>query len=478
MKLAPLPPAGSRIGVAVSGGADSTALLVWLRELGAFELSAVHVNHGWRGADSDADAEFCRALAAGLGIPFHLRTASSPAATGNLEEQARNLRLQFFDELIETKQVDFVLTAHTADDQAETVLFRLLRGASLQGLAGIHPQRGGILRPMLRVRRSEVIAYLNERRQSWREDASNADTAFRRNRIRHELLPQLERDWNPEIVRALSQTAQLAWDEQQYWEESVARTAAGVFRFQGNTATVDASKLMSHPVAVARRLIRWVLLRIKGDIRSIEHAHIEAVLELARSEQPLHGHGRVILPGVDIMRSFEWLRFAPYAPGSRDRVAERISEVQLSIPALGEMIEAIAADGSVIRLEMVASRKEPSTWNENDTLESSEIGCGAVVHSQCVTLRNWRPGDRYRPKGRMSEEKLKVMFQESRVPLWDRGTWPIISVDDQIIWAHRFGPAAASSSDNGEVDERVLRISRVAPECGNFVKFESPDRDE
>jgi hypothetical protein len=78
----------------------------------------------------------------------------------------------------------------------------------------------------------------------------------------------------------------------------------------------------------------------------------------------------------------------------------------------------------------------------------------------------------------MSEEKLKVMFQESRVPLWDRGTWPIISVDDQIIWAHRFGPAAASSSDNGEVDERVLRISRVAPECGNFVKFESPDRDE
>jgi tRNA(Ile)-lysidine synthase len=456
LTLDPLPREGSRVGVAVSGGADSTALLLALHERGTFSLAAVHINHGWRGSESDGDAAFCEALANAIGIPFHLHRDTS-ASEGNAEENARTARLQFFQYLIETKALDYVVTAHTLDDQAETVLFRLLRGASLQGLSGIHPVMGHILRPMLQTRRADVIAYLNAKGQRWREDATNADTAFRRNRLRHELLPRLERDWNPEISKALAQTAQLAWDEQQFWESYVSQLATDVFRFRGNTATVDASILMSHPVAVARRLIRWAIQRIKGDIRSIEHAHIEAVLALSGQETT---HGRVILPGVDIMRSFEWLQFAPWLGKDegprRDRVEERNAEVQLRMPGPGEVIRATAADGSEIRLEAVAR-------NENDTVESSDIVyvdivSGAVMRPQLLTLRNWRPGDRYRPKGRTSEEKLKVMFQESRVPLWDRGTWPIITIDGQIIWARQFGPVAGGDDDGSA--EWGLRISR------------------
>jgi len=454
MTLEPLPPAGSRVGVAVSGGADSTALLLSLHHRNTFSLSAVHVNHGWRGAESDADAEFCREFAERLGIGFHLHVDAG-SKDGNPEEQARTARLQFFHKLIETNELDYVVTAHTLDDQAETVLFRLLRGASLQGLAGIHPVFGRILRPMLQTRRAEVIAYLDERRQGWREDATNTDMSFRRNRLRHELIPQLERDWNPEVSKALSQTAQLAWDEQQFWESYISRLSEGVFQIRGNTATVDASILMSHPVAVARRLIRWGIQWIKGDIRSIEHAHIEAVLGLSGQVS----HGRVILPGVDIMRSFEWLRFAPYDP-LRDRIAERNAEVRLAVPKPGESILATAADGSKIRLEVIQAKRELAHRIENDTVETLDTGCDVVVRSQTLTLRNWRPGDRYRPHGRANEEKVKVMFQENRVPLWDRGTWPIITVDDRIVWARQFGPAACKDEQNERQVGWVLRISR------------------
>lgn len=449
------------MGVAISGGADSTALLLRLQDLGSYVLSAIHVNHGWRGTESDKDAAFCAALAARLRIPFHLQTLTTPVE-GNLEAAGREARLQFFRKLIETNQIDYVVTAHTRNDQAETVLLRLLRGSALKGLAGIHPVMGRIVRPMLDVTRDAIVAYLQDRNEVWREDASNADVRFRRNRIRHELLPQLERDWNPELTRALAHTAQLAWDEEQFWKSYTAPIAHRVFQFRGNTATADASILMSHPVAVARRLVRWMLERIKGDARQIEHQHVESVLRLATLEGG--GHGRVILPGVDVMRSFEWLRFAVYEPG-RDRVAERNVEVQLTIPG-----EAIAPDGSRIHLEVLQTSQRTPVENENDTVETAYLPCSAVMRGQVVTLRNWRPGDRYRPMGHMSVEKLKVMFQESRVPLWDRATWPIITKDAQILWARKFGPVAvvnhieempgAPSSQLVEVLDQVLRITR------------------
>src|SRR3984885_11185740 len=223
---------GQRVGVAVSGGADSVALLRALLEerhkLGIV-LSVVHVHHGIREA-SEEESEFVAALAATYDLPFHLhRTdAVSAAATRHetLEEAARNLRYAFFRQLMAEGGIDAIATAHTLDDQAETVLHKLLRGAWTEGLSGIHPilvaESGSILRPFLENTRSIIEAWLLELQQPWREDASNQDMAHTRNRIRWQLLPLL-RTFNPQIAAQLARLATISADEEAYWQGELQR---------------------------------------------------------------------------------------------------------------------------------------------------------------------------------------------------------------------------------------------------------------
>ena len=208
---------GARVLAAVSGGADSVALLHVLIEiaprLGATLAGVAHLNHKQRGAASDDDERFVARLAAEHGLTFHC--AEAGALEGNLEQAMRDARRDFFTRLIREGAADRVALAHTRDDQAETVLFRVLRGSGLSGLAGIHPVTGdGLIRPLLDVTRAEIEEFLHSRGVEWREDATNRDPRFARNRIRHELLPQLARDWNPKIVDALAQLGDLAWEEE------------------------------------------------------------------------------------------------------------------------------------------------------------------------------------------------------------------------------------------------------------------------
>ena len=236
---------GDRICAAISGGADSVALLLTLHAantakhdaLGA-GLSAVHVDHGIRPPEeSAADQHFVEALCASLEVPLHLHSASVPtraAQTGEtIEEAARAIRYDFFRTLIATGQADSILTAHTLDDQAETVLMKLLRGAWTEGLSAIHPvvdvpastpsqHPGKILRPFLHTRRAEIESFLHALNQPWREDLTNADPAYTRNRIRHQLLPQL-REYNPSLDQTLANLAELARDEEARWQTELAR---------------------------------------------------------------------------------------------------------------------------------------------------------------------------------------------------------------------------------------------------------------
>ncbi|MFT4112492.1 tRNA lysidine(34) synthetase TilS [Silvibacterium sp.] len=224
---------GLRLAVAVSGGADSVALLRALAlaapEIGMV-LSVVHVHHGIRGEEADTDAAFVAALAEAHGLTLYRRDVDTPAVAGSnketIEEAARNLRYAFFRELLAAGTVDAVATAHTLDDQAETVLHKLLRGGWTEGLSGIHPQlteqSGAILRPFLGVRRSEIEAWLRSLGQDWREDSTNADTVYTRNRLRHELLPTLV-GYNPQIHTQLAAVATIARDEEAYWQAELAR---------------------------------------------------------------------------------------------------------------------------------------------------------------------------------------------------------------------------------------------------------------
>jgi tRNA(Ile)-lysidine synthase len=232
---------GDRICVAVSGGADSVALLLTIHAANTIKrdalgvgLSAAHVHHGIRAAEeSDADQQFVEALCSRLDIPLHIHHASIPARavdTGEtIEEAARAVRYEFFASLITAGEADSVLTAHTLDDQAETVLMKLLRGAWTEGLSAIHPivqipgpRPGKILRPFLNTRRAEIESYLKEINQPWREDSTNTDTAYTRNRIRHELLPQL-REYNPNLDQTLSNLAELAREEEARWQIELSR---------------------------------------------------------------------------------------------------------------------------------------------------------------------------------------------------------------------------------------------------------------
>jgi tRNA(Ile)-lysidine synthase len=233
---------GDRISVAISGGADSVALLLTLhaansipRESLGVGLSAVHINHHLRGEESNTDQQFVEDLCIALDIPLHLHQADVPArlaktrADGNpetIEEAARNSRYDFFSTLLASGHADAILTAHTLDDQAETVLMKLLRGAWTEGLGAIHPivtlPKGRILRPFLNIRRADIEAFLKSINQPWREDSTNTDTAFTRNRIRHELLPQL-RTYNPNLDQTLANLAELAREEESRWQTELAR---------------------------------------------------------------------------------------------------------------------------------------------------------------------------------------------------------------------------------------------------------------
>jgi tRNA(Ile)-lysidine synthase len=447
------PEAGQRVGVAVSGGADSVFLLHGLRELARhldslrnLRLSVIHVEHGIRGRASVADAEFVAQLASTFALPFHIRHADVPAMDGNLEQAARNVRQAFYAELIAARAVDRVATGHTRTDQAETVLYRILRGSGLTGLSGILPVTGEVLiRPLLEIDRSEIEAWLREHGVAWREDETNRDRTYARNRLRHEILPLLRDGFNPQLDQALSNLATLARDEEAYWKSQGLLPQPPTPNPQ--PLILCASQLADAPPALARRLVRRAVEIVKGDLHGIDFAHVERVLEMARSAE---GHDRMQAPGLDVCRSFDWIRFAP--PGPWAPAAD--FSVSLQIPGSVEL------PGSLTRITLQVLEKEelarPCATVVNE-LDWRRFYRGEGAPS--LELRNWRPGDQYRRVGQTKPEKVKFFFQEARVPLWERRDWPIITYDGKIVWARRFGAAAEFAT--GPETRSVLQVAET-----------------
>jgi tRNA(Ile)-lysidine synthase len=420
-----------RIGVAVSGGADSVFLFTALREL-SLAAAVLHVNHQLRGDESDADEAFVRALAEKAGLPFH--TASLPPADGNTEQEARRLRYKFFADCIAAGICDRVATGHTLDDQAETVLFRFLRGSGSAGLSGILPSTAnGIIRPLLKLRRSEIRAWLTERGIAWREDASNADVDYRRNRIRKNILPELEQ-LNPSLPDVLASTADWAQAEEDYWTGELDRLEPVHLDVGRETVLLWIEPFTQLPLAVQRRLLRRAIQQIRGDLRSIGFHHVEAIRALMATRE---GSGRIQLPDLDIFRSFDQLRLAPQHFDAR---IERNFCVPLTVPGETRLPER----GLVIGLELAA----PDAVYNSDVNALDSARCRGSLH-----LRNWRPGDQLERAGRLGAAvKIKTLFQECRIPLWERRRWPVIVMGDSIVWTRRFGAgrefAAAANSES------------------------------
>jgi tRNA(Ile)-lysidine synthase len=424
---------GQNVGVAVSGGADSVCLLHVLLDLAPewdLRLSVLHLNHGLRGEESCQDEQFVRDLASRLGLIANIRSVDVSAQPDNLEQAARNARLDFFREQISAGSVARIATGHTSNDQAETVLFRFLRGSGGAGLAAIRPvTTDGIVRPLLDVSRAGNERYLREREIPWREDSSNASRQFARNRIRHELLPQLAAEWNPAIVEALHRTADWALAEEEYWDGEIDRLASQFLLDRDGEVLIRTGILRQLPLAVARRLVRRAIEQAKGDLRGVDFGHIAAIVALARA--PL-GHGRVQAPGVEAERSLDWLRFAASAAARKTP-----RDYRLAAPVPG--IVPVPGTGIALSLELI---EKAETLEPPDSVYNS--GTGWIdwrMLSGSLEIRNWRPGDQYRPKGTAGEEKIKTLFQKARIPRWERRHWPVVTDGSAIVWARQFGAA-------------------------------------
>ena len=301
---------GDRVCAAISGGADSTALLLLLhaantlpRNALGIGLSAVHIHHGLRGAEADADQTFVAGLCDRLSIPLHTHAVDTAAHAvtyrETIEEAARNLRYQVFRALLAEGKATHILTAHTLDDQAETVLMKLLRGAWLEGLSAIAPALdvpgGKILRPLLRARRAELRAFLTARNQPWREDSSNADEAFTRNRLRHTVLPALRVE-NPSIDQTLANLAELAREDESRWSAELARILPQILLpgtpvrggGRANSTTpgersvaMELERLRALDPALRRRVVRAAVRQLGAPLNFDETARILLLAGLA-----------------------------------------------------------------------------------------------------------------------------------------------------------------------------------------------------
>ena len=546
--------AGERVGIAVSGGIDSVALLRFLLELRAelgIVLSVVHFNHKLRGAESDGDERFVADLAREHDLEFH---CDSDDVAGHAREQrvsletaARELRYRFFRHLIReyaepdpqglkpaysifpdgtAEAVPFhelpsprlaggtptganlnkVATGHTLDDQAETVLMRLVRGAGLRGIGGIYPRIvlendegdpcGEIVRPLLAVRRRELETYLKEIGQSWREDASNSDTSFTRNRVRKLLIPVLENEFNPAAAENIAELAEIARGEEDFWENEAsgwmgtgvhwsepawAQSAhisgglvgrglvqigsAGKDPPAGSSdpdlqsqieeaswlvvnASVDLLWLLGEPLAVQRRVIKAIGAHARIPL---EFKHVEEILRFAGEET---GSGKELqLPlGWKVGRDSDHLVFL--TPDLREPPPLKDYEYDLPVPGCIE----IGETGSRIEARRVgASKDRDAGYNPEHLLDADSL-------SGPFKVRNWRAGDRYWPQHTKSPKKIKELLQERHVPRSQRKLWPVVVNGDEVIWLRGFPPPARFAAKSGRDAVLILETSFGAPD--------------
>ncbi len=454
--------AGETVGVAVSGGADSVALLRLLDELRdvlGIRLLVVHFHHQLRGPDADTDEQFVAQLAAGRGLEFLSRCEDVAAQARqhgwNLEDAGRRLRYQFFSQVADSGRAGRIAVAHTADDQAETLLAHLARGTGPTGLAAIYPVAGHVVRPLLDVRRQELRAYLLAIGQTWREDQTNLDTSRLRARIRHRLVPLLEREFPPGIVTRLGQLAALAREDETFWAILVAEryqalvkgTPAGLSIHIPDLldplalgATAPAVENEANPfAALTKRLVRRILEELKGDRRQLTARHVEQVLHLATACRSGH---RVQLPaGVVAERTFDRLVFSLGA-GAAPRTG--IKETGFAGHPYQYVVEIGGQESATISIPEIGRRFRLKVidWppGASDTRVQAEALDRDLLRSPLV-LRNWRQGDSYRPRGRRRVHKLKRLLLESRVPLRERIGWPVLTSAGALAWVRGL-PAA------------------------------------
>jgi tRNA(Ile)-lysidine synthase len=446
---------GEHLLVAVSGGPDSVALLTVLASLATplrLRLSALHVNYGLRGEESEEDARFVASLCNDLNVPLtcervDLSHMSKRAKGSSLQARARDARYAALQcaaaELGATK----IALGHTADDQAETLLMWMLRGAGAAGLGGIRPLRSDVyVRPLLDVSRADVLAYLDAKGLSFRMDSSNAKSVYLRNRIRHEILPLLKQ-FNPAVVEALTRQAEILRDEDECLDRLVADwIGRHVQREEGRLLAVPRAALLELPVALQRRVIRRLMQQAAGDPHGPSFSAAEAVLD--KVVQGRSGSS-LALRGARVARDYQHIRFFPGRSAGRQRGggASISADIPSSVvwPPTGQVIRLRLADAEEKRVSGVRRIAQFDADRFTPRLE----------------IRSWQAGDLFRPLGMAGRrKKLQDYFSDIKLPREQRSRVPLLVAPEGILWIvghrtdQRFGVTAAT--------RRVLTVE-VAP---------------
>ncbi len=428
---------GELVLVAVSGGADSVALLHVLRAVTPalhLRLHVAHVDHGLR-PDSGRDADFVRSLGARFGLPVDV-VRVTVSKSGSPEAAARHARYAALESVADRIAADRIAVGHTADDQAETVLMRLLEGAGPRGLAGIPPVRGRIIRPLLASRRADIVAALKGDGESWVEDPSNDDPRFSRNRIRHDLLPALA-GVNPDIVPALVRTARLARE----MTDAITRTAAAELAasavIEGGGLTLPLARLQDLAPPLAAEVLRQAAVRFgcRAPLRAWAYRGLRRVLASPPPRRPF------TIGGVVVEVSSGRIRLAA-RPASRLETRAVAVPGCTALPEIGLALQAalVAADGYAI------PRGRHCVAFDADGIPGS------------LSVRARRPGDRFEPFGGV-ESRVKALLINAKVPRWARHAVPIIEADGRIVWIAGLRRSNAAPVDRAT--RRVLELSLV-----------------
>ena len=460
---------GARLVVAVSGGADSLCLLgalLALRERGhrlvPGEIIVAHFDHGLRGDESREDSRFVQQLATELGILCVTGHPDAPYSTKlrvSIEDWARRARYSFLRCVMAEHEAERIVTGHTRDDQAETILLHWLRGSGLAGLRGMAPVRGDIARPLLEVTHEQTAAYCAALGWQPREDSSNADPRFMRNRIRHELLPLLE-TYNPGIRELLVRNGELLADDEAYLTEQAHQAWIGVAEeaYRGSIR-LHRQPLLELPSALRHRLYRSAVRKLTDGEVTLEARHI-----IALDKQMVDGHTGDVrrLPGdLSACLEYDALVFhksvtpSPIASGESaqaDLVAAGPSGAvstarALPVPGVIEMPEIgwrfrawhiAGVPGSEDASELPPAPELPSLSFADRPAEvgraESRVYLDASTIGETLTVRTWRPGDRFRPLGMQGEKKLQDYFSDAKVPRELRGRLPLVFNADHLVW--------------------------------------------
>ena len=450
-------PVGGRVLAAVSGGGDSVALLYLLAELaerGAVALAGVaHFNHRLRSLASDEDERFCRGLATRFDVPCVVESADvaeiARSERISVEHAGHKARHGFFARAARRIGACRVALGHTIDDQAETYLLRLLRGAGASGFSAIRPRAGLVVRPLLTVTRCELRSYLASRTVSFREDASNLDRRVPRNRVRHDLIPYL-RGYSPQVVRVLAREAEIARAEEEWLAGAANEQGASLVQVTKGAAEVDASGLASLHPALARRVARDVLVRVSGCAVGFED--VERLRRL--SEEP---PTRVDLPGCRAERLDGVIRLtARVGRGAVARVESFAYRLEVpgevSVPEAGVTISAEPADSGL--------RWPPGRSRQQTAGRPVVEHVVAAATAGPLAVRNWRSGDRFRPFGLEGHrKKLQDLFVDRKVTRAERARIPLVlDARDRIVWVVGEGVSDDFRVTRGAASVLILKV--------------------